>query len=130
VFVFLELFSGPTTPNFVLGFTFVEVVVPFFTLSGPFVPVVPVESTADAPLTEITHRESVTVKNLRSRLELGRKVPRLTATHLSLVDLDRSHLPSERVLYGENMDKPLVGLANPLSLFSSQKLSFSLPNAL
>lgn len=28
------------------------------------------------------------------------------------------------------MDKPLVGLANLLSLFSSQKLSFSLPKAL
>ena len=63
-----------------MEFVFVEVVVPLFTLSGPFVPVVPVESIADALLTESTHREIVAVKNLRSGAEMERDVLRLTAT--------------------------------------------------
>ncbi len=64
--------SGPTTPNLVLELFLVVVVVPLETVKGPLVPVVPVESIAEAVAAPNTVREMAISDDLKMRWELKR----------------------------------------------------------
>jgi len=64
--------SGPTTPNLVLELFLVVVVVPFETVKGPLVPVVPVESIAEVVAALNTVREMAISDDFKMRWELKR----------------------------------------------------------
>lgn len=117
--------SGPTTPSRVLELFFVAVVVPFETVNGPLVPVVPVESIAEAVAAPSIDIDIAITEDLKIRRWLKRDDRSLTIPP-NPVTLQRSFLDGFRVLPAEKSNNPRVGKTNLLSTFSR---SFGLSGA-